>query len=176
MSVATPTYLILLASRLSGDKLSLVDLIFVGYILALITIETIGDQQQWNYQTAKYKYRETAKVPAGFDQKDLDLGFRTTGLFAYSRHPNFAAEQAVWVAMYQWACFETLSVWNWTFVGALSYLLLFQGSTRLTEGITSKKYPEYKTYQQKVGKFLPNIFGSGWDKHAQEEAKLQKKK
>jgi steroid 5-alpha reductase family enzyme len=54
--------------------------------------------------------------------------------------------------------------------------MLFQGSTSLTEGITSKKYPEYKTYQQKVGKFLPNFSGKGWDEAAEAESKQEKSK
>lgn len=44
---------------------------------------------------------------------------------------------------------------NWCFVPAISYLLLFQSSTWLTESLSAGKYPEYKVYQQKVGKFLP---------------------
>ena len=33
--------------------------------------------------------------------------------------------------------------------------MLFQGSTWLTELITAGKYPEYSTYQQLVGRFVP---------------------
>lgn len=32
---------------------------------------------------------------------------------------------------------------------------VFQGSTWLTERITSGKYPEYSAYQKKVGTFIP---------------------
>jgi hypothetical protein len=42
-------------------------------------------------------------------------------------------------------------------VGAASYLILFQASTWFTELITARKYPEYKEYQQRVGKFLPKL-------------------
>lgn len=44
----------------------------------------------------------------------------------------------------------------------VSYLLVFQGSTPITESVTGGKYPEYKFYQERVGKFLPR-FGRGWD-------------
>lgn len=37
------------------------------------------------------------------------------------------------------------------------YLILFQGSTWLTERISARKYPEYKEYQARVGKFLPRL-------------------
>ena len=39
----------------------------------------------------------------------------------------------------------------------MSYLILFQASTWFTELITRGKYPEYKEYQQRVGKFLPRL-------------------
>lgn len=40
-------------------------------------------------------------------------------------------------------------------MGAISYLLLFWGSTLLTESISAGKYPEYKLYQKHVPKFVP---------------------
>jgi hypothetical protein len=41
----------------------------------------------------------------------------------------------------------------------------------LTEYISAGKYPEYKVYQQKVGKFLPSITGSYWNEDAQSSIK-----
>jgi steroid 5-alpha reductase family enzyme len=61
------------------------------------------------------------------------------------------------VGLYQWSCFVTDSLYNWTGVGAIGYLCLFQASTWFTEKITAGKYPEYKEYQQRVGKFLPKL-------------------
>lgn len=110
-----------------------------------------------DYQKAKKSYLATAKVPHSFDQIDLDRGFVVNGLWSWSRHPNFAAEQAIWVALYQWSVNSTHGMYNWTGVGALGYLILFQASTWFTELITSKKYPEYKEYQNRVGKFLPYL-------------------
>lgn len=96
-------------------------------------------------------------MPRKFEQADLDRGFVVDGLWSYCRHPNFAAEQAIWVTMYVWSCFNTDVLYNWTGVGAASLLLLFQGSTWLTELITSQKYPEYKEYQRRVNRFLPTL-------------------
>jgi hypothetical protein len=48
-------------------------------------------------------------------------------------------------------------MFNWTFAGAMSYLILFQASTWFTELITAGKYPEYKEYQLRVGKFIPRL-------------------
>lgn len=51
-------------------------------------------------------------------------------------------------------------MYNWTFLGAMSYLILFQASTWFTELITAGKYPDYAEYQQRVGKFLPKLISS----------------
>jgi steroid 5-alpha reductase family enzyme len=113
-----------------------------------------------DYQTAKKEYQETAKVPAGFMQADLDRGFVTSGLWGYSRHPNFAAEQSIWFLLYQWGCLGSSVLYNWTAVGPSFLILLFQGSTWLTELITQGKYSEYTLYQKSVGRFLPTTFRS----------------
>ena len=111
------------------------------------------------YHSAKKEYQETAKVPEGFNRESLDRGFNTSGLWAYSRHPNFAAEQSGWVLLYGWSCWVTQTYYNWTIIGAVAYLILFQASTWFTELISAKKYPEYKEYQKRVGKFLPKLPG-----------------
>lgn len=174
-SVTTPTYILLLATRVMGPQLTNVDRFFALAIFGIIAIEYVADEQQWRYQGAKYSYRENAKVPSGHTQRALDLGFNTEGLWKYSRHPNFACEQAVWFSFYQWACADTLVPYNWTVVGAISYLALFQGSTWLTEKITADKYSEYVSYQERVGKFVPSLFGEGWDAYEQRVEKEGKK-
>lgn len=128
--------------------------------MACVMISFFADQQQWNYQQAKKKYQETAKLPPNskYDQDDLDRGFIISGLWSWSRHPNFAAEQGVWVFLYQWSCWNTDTLYNWTGLGALAYLVLFQASTWFTELLSARKYPEYKDYQRLVGKFLPKRF------------------
>lgn len=126
-------------------------------MLLVVVFEFFADGQQWAYHQAKAAYNKTAKVPADkrYTREQLDRGFNTTGLFAWSRHPNFAAEQAFWVCLYQWACLESWTYINWTCAGAFGYLILFQASTWLTELLSAGKYPEYKVYQERVGKFLP---------------------
>jgi len=61
------------------------------------------------------------------------------------------------VVLYQWGCYISNTYFNWTIVGAFSYLILFQASTWFTESISAKKYPEYGEYQARVGKFVPRL-------------------
>ncbi|CAK1355628.1 hypotheticalsprotein [Cercospora beticola] len=184
-SVTLPTYVLMLTSQLKPEMTSL-DMTIARLLLALVILTYFADQQQWNYQNAKKEYQKTAKVPAGWTRAQMDRGFVTTGLWKYSRHPNFAAEQSLWVILYQWSCFQSDTMYNWTCCGAIAYLLVFQGSTPLTERISGGKYPEYSLYQKRVGKFLPKLGGNGWDekemetlgpKHAEQaKAKKQSKK
>ncbi|MBP1666694.1 MAG: hypothetical protein H6Q23_1554 [Bacteroidetes bacterium] len=44
--------------------------------------------------------------------------------------------------------------------GAVLLVLIFVGSTIMTEGISSKKYPEYAVYQKEVPKFIPRLKGA----------------
>ncbi|OBT78423.1 hypothetical protein VF21_02139 [Pseudogymnoascus sp. 05NY08] len=154
--ISTPAYIQLLVSNMEMP-MSKVDTLFPRVLCGLVLIEALADHQQWGFQTAKAKYRATAKVPLGYEQEDLERGFVVTGLFSLCRHPNFACEQAFWVALYQWSCFNTDQLYNWTGFGALGLVGLFQGSTWLTEKLTAQKYPGYKEYQKRVSKFIPRM-------------------
>lgn len=151
---AGPAYIILLASQIDKD-ITTADIAYFAIELGLVLSEWISDGQQWDYQSAKHQYQKDAKLPKGFKQADLDRGFITSGMWAYSRHPNFAAEQLIWLILYQWGCYATNVLYNWTLGGAAFLILLFQGSTWLTELISGGKYPEYADYQRKVGRFVP---------------------
>lgn len=59
--------------------------------------------------------------------------------------------------LYQWSCYATKVLYNWTGFGAMFLIFLFQGSTWLTELITAGKYPEYKHYQKQVGMQIPTL-------------------
>lgn len=48
-----------------------------------------------DFQHAKKTYKKTGKASPKYQPDELDRGFLTSGLFAWSRHPNFAAEQGV---------------------------------------------------------------------------------
>ncbi|KKZ61702.1 hypothetical protein EMCG_03731 [[Emmonsia] crescens] len=160
--ITAPTYVfVLLSTTPEGSKYERSDFIFSRIIVFFVFIEALADQQQWTFQNAKKKYNEIARVPPQYKglytNNDLSRGFVVSGLWAWCRHPNFAAEQAIWLALYQWSCVKTDQLYNWSGVGALCYVALFQGSTYLTEKITAAKYPDYKQYQLRVGKFIPRL-------------------
>jgi len=56
----------------------------------------------------------------------LAAGFPTQGLFAISRHPNYLAEQLLWVVAYLFSVSST-GIWlNPTITGPVLLILLFQ--------------------------------------------------
>lgn len=70
-------------------------------------LQTTADQQQWVYQNYKRNLdprgnqltassRAQIERQHGLGPADAARGFNTHGLFAWSRHPNFAHEQGNW--------------------------------------------------------------------------------
>ena len=136
---------------MDGLPLGWADYLIAALLLFVIVIETIADQQQWNYQKAK----QNALSAEGELEEKYKKGFVQTGLWGLSRHPNFAAEQAVWIVFFFFSVAATGNWLNWSVMGAILLVLLFWGSSSFTESITAGKYPEYAEYQKRVPRFLP---------------------
>jgi steroid 5-alpha reductase family enzyme len=117
--------------------------VFLGFLVG----ETVADQEQWTFQKRKRAEIEAGRRPAS--------NFVTTGLFAWSRHPNFFFEQAQWWTVYAFGAIAAGAVLNWTIAGAVLLTLLFVGSTRFTESISLSRYPEYAAYQQRISMLVP---------------------
>jgi steroid 5-alpha reductase family enzyme len=82
-------------------------------------------------------------------------GVLQTGLFRYSRHPNFFFEQAQWWAFYLFAITATGAVLHWTLLAPVLLTLLFIGSTAFTESISRSRHPEYADYQATTSAVIP---------------------
>ncbi|MCS6935737.1 MAG: DUF1295 domain-containing protein [Chitinophagales bacterium] len=138
----------------SGKPLHTADYMIAGIYIIFLILETIADQQQWNFQTAKQAFLRRGEQPQG----EYAVGFLRTGLWKYVRHPNYASEQAIWITFYFFSVSAT-GVWlQWSIAGALLLLILFQGSSDFSESISASKYPLYNDYIQKTGRFIPKLF------------------
>jgi steroid 5-alpha reductase family enzyme len=96
-------------------------------------------------------------------------GVCNTGLWKYSRHPNYFAEWLVWTgivvaAIPSWLALssvETTPVWIGLGIGALcASVMMYITLVHLTgatpaEYYSMKKRKEYKAYQQTTNKFFP---------------------
>lgn len=131
-----------------------VDIVAAILMFGFIVYETVADEQQWKFQGKKWAMIRSGKrleeLPAPYNK-----GFNTFGLWNVSRHPNYFAEQAIWVSLYIFSIGAGVGVVNWSMIGALLLIVLFTASTNLVEGISGDKYPEYAEYCKKVNKFFP---------------------
>lgn len=131
-----------------------VDALAAVLTLAFIIYEIVADEQQWAFQTAKWKMLKEGKkledLPAPYNK-----GFNTTGLWSRSRHPNYFAEQAIWLCFYVFSIGAGIGLFNWSIIGALLLVVLFLGSSALAEEISSGKYPQYENYVKSVSRFFP---------------------
>ncbi|MEM7158513.1 MAG: DUF1295 domain-containing protein [Myxococcota bacterium] len=132
---------------LPSRPLGMLDAIAAGGFLLFWCGEALADEQQWRFQNDK-KRRQKAGLPVRHK-------FLTTGLFRWSRHPNFFSEQAMWWCFYLFGVAAGAPWLHWSIIGAVLLTALFQMSTRLTEALTLRKYPEYARYQQTTSRLWP---------------------
>jgi steroid 5-alpha reductase family enzyme len=123
------------------------DVVATVVFLAFLAGETIADQQQWNFHAWK-----KAEVAAG---RDPQPRFLQSGLFRFSRHPNFFFEQAQWWVVFVFGAIAAGSILQWTVIGAVLLVFLFVGSTVFTESISLSRYPEYADYQRRTSPVVP---------------------
>ncbi len=140
----------LVAYEGTNKPLGWLDYLAAALVLVLVAVEYIADQQQYDFQTEKHR-RKANNEPL----EQYAHGFVRTGLWAKSRHPNYAAEQAIWFVFYFFSVAATDRWLNWSLAGSILLMLLFVGSSDFSEKISAEKYPEYSDYQNKVSRFLP---------------------
>lgn len=120
--------------------------VYVGFVV----LEFIADQQQYDFQTEKYR-----RINNNLPLDEYAHGFVRTGLWSKVRHPNYAAEQSIWVVFYLFSVVATGEWINWSLAGCVLLIILFKGSSDFSEDLSAKKYPDYKDYQKRVPRFIP---------------------
>ncbi len=125
------------ASQHAG-RLGAADAVAAAVFLALLAGETVADQQRWRFQRLH---------PGG--------GVLRTGLYRFSRHPNYFFEIAQWWVVFAFAAIAAGSPWLWTGAGAVVLTALFVGSTRFTEQISVEHHPEYAAYRREASAIVP---------------------
>jgi steroid 5-alpha reductase family enzyme len=130
---------------MDGKPICIWDILLASLFIGFVILETIADHQQWIFQNNKNKNPNQLK------------GFLSTGLWRIVRHPNYAAEQALWIVFYLFSVAAT-GIWiNWSIMGCILLIVLFKGSSDFSENISVGKYPEYKEYQKSTPRFIPFI-------------------
>ncbi len=138
----------------SDKPIGVADILLAAVMIGFVAIETIADQQQWNFQTEKHR-RKNAGEPLNEEQRK---GFVSTGLWGKVRHPNYASEQSIWIVFYLFSVVATGRWINWSMAGCVLLVILFQSSADFSENISTGKYPDYKDYQKQVPRFIPKFW------------------
>lgn len=159
-SLTLPVYCAMLAIRAPSGAWQSLDSFATAWILFFWGIELVADGQQFAFQSKKRKALKE-------DPDSVTQQFITDGLFGYCRHPNFTAEQAIWLGVallgqtpspiYLSLSFPALVYLNPNWFGVIALIILFHNSTKLTEEITLSRYPEYAKYQESTNCFIPSI-------------------
>lgn len=132
----------------AGQQLRWLDYAAAVLFLVSLGIQTVADAQMWRFQESKRR-----QLAEGVT---VVQAFMNEGFYRFSRHPNYLGEMGMWVAFYVLAISGSNEMWHWTGLGCLVLILMFQGSTRLTEKISGEKYPGYRDYRAAVPMFIPN--------------------
>ena len=134
----------------AGDTpLNGLDFLAAALFLLFLIVETVADEQMWAFQ--QDKRRRIA------DGEDVAQPFMKTGLFRYSRHPNYLCELGMWWVFYLFAVAASGQWIHWTGAGFVALTALFVGSIRLSESISAQKYPSYRDYQASVPCIIPGL-------------------
>eukprot|EP00761_Pharyngomonas_kirbyi_P014699 gb/GECH01014729.1/.p1 GENE.gb/GECH01014729.1/~~gb/GECH01014729.1/.p1 ORF type:complete len:321 (+),score=20.73 gb/GECH01014729.1/:1-963(+) len=144
---AIPPYL---AIKMPHIPINGIDVLATTLFLLCLLGETVADQQMWNFQSEKYRRKNNNEPLTG----EYSVGFLRTGLWKYSRHPNFFCEMSIWWAYYLFTVSATGQWINWSVTGTFLLTLLFQGSTPLTEYISKSKYSKYEEYQKTTSRLM----------------------
>jgi len=142
------------AAMESSAPLGALDATAAALWTALLAMQAVADAQQFCFQSEKYR-RRAERIPPG---PEYEAGFLSRGLWAYSRHPNYFCEVALWWVFYLFSVPATGAWLNWTGLGAAGLTLLFVppgASVDVTEALSSRKYPAYPDYQARVSRFVP---------------------
>ncbi|WP_419948923.1 DUF1295 domain-containing protein [Candidatus Palauibacter sp.] len=125
------------------------DFATAALFLVLFVGETVADEQMWAFQQDKKR-----RIEAG---EEVESPFMTSGLFRFSRHPNYFCEIAMWVVFYVFGVAASGQWLHWTGLGFILLIALFIPSMRLTERISASKYPAYRDYQASTPALIPGL-------------------
>ncbi|CAM9579537.1 unnamed protein product, partial [Ectocarpus fasciculatus] len=148
--IALPTYFVM---KGPSTTFTVFDLIVSCTFISLLAMETVADEQHFQFQAKKYSFPSTVRKT--HPDKDVRDGFFQSGLWKFSRHPNYFAEQMMWVCVYLFSIPTTRNLLHFCSIGCVLLILLFQGSIAFGESITKSKYPSYELYQRKVSRCIP---------------------
>ena len=126
------------AAITAGGALGALDVAALVLGVFAVVLETISDVQLTHF-------RRTNKDPEAF---------MCTGLWAYSRHPNYCGEMLYWWASALFGLAVSLSGYMILAALGVSAMILFASIPMAEERAVAKR-PRYADYQQRVSRIIP---------------------
>lgn len=114
--------------------------LFPAGIAVMVTgavIEALADRQKARHQRQD-------------DKPDI----LDTGLWGWSRHPNYFGDSLVWDGAWLAAVASAPGLWTLPAPALMSYLLIYATGAKRTEAAMQEQ-PGYRAYQQRVAMFFP---------------------
>jgi len=139
----------LIALQFHDQPMNWLDWLAGILMFAMVFFEGVADWQQWRFQVRKKERKQSGLRNA------TEPEFLNRGLWSLSRHPNYFAEQGVWITFYLFSVAASGLWLNWSIAGCVLLIALFRGSSTFSEEISAAKYPEYNAYQKTIPRFLP---------------------
>ncbi|PQA85989.1 DUF1295 domain-containing protein [Hyphococcus luteus] len=125
--------------KIGSGGLGLLAIIGVAIYAVGLIFEAVGD----------YQLRAFKKDPAN-KGKLMDRG-----LWAWTRHPNYFGDAAVWTGLTLIALESAFGVWTILSPILMVYFLYAASGKALLERSMSKRYPDYAHYKARVSGFFP---------------------
>lgn len=150
-----------LQMAMQNPSVTPIDCIFISAFLFFLLLETLADADMFAFQTAKHALTPEDRLKS----EDLRIvaGFNFTGLYKYSRHPNYFAEVMQWVVLYLWGSYHIGTWKNWGLVFVCALFIVVFSSTFIVESESKSKYPLYELYQKGTSRFFP-LFCVGYSR------------
>lgn len=79
----------------------------------------------------------------------------TRGLWAWTRHPNYFGDAAVWIGLTLIALESPLGAYAAFSPAVMIFFLVYVSGKALTERMMEKKYTEYADYKERTSGFIP---------------------
>ena len=148
-----------------------IDYGFAAVFIFFLLIETVADADMFRFQTAKYALSPEDRLKS--DDPRIVAGFNFTGLYKYSRHPNYFAEVMQWVVIYLWGSYHVGTWKNWGLIFVIVLFIIVFSSTFVVEAESRSKYPLYELYQKGTSRFFP-LFCVGYSRFLEAVEKRRK--
>lgn len=136
-------------NRSRDEQVTLPDALLLAFIFLGVILENVADRQLEEFRQRKKRSR------------DLRFSVLSTGLWKYSRHPNYLGEMIFWWGLFFFGYIHDAPIWCALGPLFITLMMIF-GSIPMSEERMFRKYPEYKFVQTDIPMLVPTFRFTEW--------------